>query len=213
MMERKPCRRADQRKPGDVFSRILSRSPAAGWDLRQEHHRVELACGHVGFILRKHTQVIEARCSTCSWRLQAPRPIEVSPWGFAGRPVPETGNAKGWINERNVSARMAFFTASFLRFAVPKWIRKWKEEGRPLEEVRAEAMAGGDLIAEKADLIIRGAKGSGEVFNAIAKGLAALSFHPGGVDLFGLHFETRPEELPPTPARAEAVLAREGAVS
>jgi hypothetical protein len=85
-----------------------------------------------------------------------------------------------------------FWTRLCLEVAVPLWLNRWREQGLTVDQARAEGLAGGDLIAEHSDLIVRGAKGSGEVFNAIAKAMAALSFHPGGVTLFGARFETDP---------------------
>jgi hypothetical protein len=90
---------------------------------------------------------------------------------------------------------LAVWTRVCLEVAVPMWLEKWRSEGLTLEQVREVGLAGGDLIAERSDLIMRKAKGAGDVFNAIAKALAALSFHPGGVTLFGAHFETRPDFL------------------
>lgn len=92
-------------------------------------------------------------------------------------------------------ARKGFWNASLLRVAVQGWLRKWKQEGRSLEEVFAIGVADADVIAEKSDLLVRGAKGAGEVFNAIARAVAVLSMHAGGVDLFGLHFENDPATL------------------
>jgi hypothetical protein len=83
-------------------------------------------------------------------------------------------------------------TRTLLRQAVPGWLRKWREQGLTVDQARAEGLAGADIIPERADLMVRGAKGCGEVFNALAKAVAALSFHPGGVELFGARFVTDP---------------------
>jgi hypothetical protein len=59
-------------------------------------------------------------------------------------------------------------------------------------EVSASAKACGDIIAEKGDVLqFRGKKRgeSAKAFNALARGLAALSFAPGGVTFLGDHYE------------------------
>jgi len=82
-----------------------------------------------------------------------------------------------------------------LSAAVPLWIaeaRRWSESER--EAARRECL---QVIAERGDEILYRStrKGrSAEAFNALAKAVALLAFAPGGVRVFGLHFEARPEE-------------------
>ncbi len=67
----------------------------------------------------------------------------------------------------------------------------------PLAEVLRIAAECGQVVAEKGDVVQfqGGKKGeSAAAFNALAKGIACLSFAPGGVTTFGMHFEnTHPE--------------------
>jgi hypothetical protein len=83
-----------------------------------------------------------------------------------------------------------------LAAAVPLWIEDLKK--RPLREVLARAPELGQLLAEKGDLLLfRGGKRgeAARLFNAAAEGIAALSFVPGGVTAFGMHFEAHHPDL------------------
>lgn len=97
-----------------------------------------------------------------------------------------------WQAERDHNETTRLLLAGMLSLAVPLWIeamRNWSEEER-MEYGRKCA----DIVAEKGDVILyRGKKGeSAAAFNALAEGVAALAFAPGGVSIFGLHFEARP---------------------
>lgn len=77
-----------------------------------------------------------------------------------------------------------------LSCAVPLWILRLKHRTWSYVEQRAHECA--QIVAEKGDVIMFRSKRQGETaaaFNALAEGLACLSFVPGGVKLFGLHFE------------------------
>jgi len=79
-----------------------------------------------------------------------------------------------------------------LQIAVPLWIEKTK--GKPWEYIVERAKECSQVIAEKGDIILFKSKKKGETaeaFNRLAEGIACLSFMPGGVDTFGLHFETK----------------------
>lgn len=80
-----------------------------------------------------------------------------------------------------------------LSAAVPLWIMEY--ERLPIEEILALAPEASQYIAEHGDVIMyRGAR-KGETaraFNELAKGLAILSFAPGGVKFLGMHFEAKP---------------------
>lgn len=82
-----------------------------------------------------------------------------------------------------------------LSAAVPLWIMQLK---RLSEAERLElARLAGQTIAEKGDVLQFGSKKKGaaaEVFNQLAKGIAALSFAPGGVTFLGDHWETKETE-------------------
>ena len=64
------------------------------------------------------------------------------------------------------------------------------------DEIKKIAEDASQMIAEHGDNILFKAKKKGEsakAFNALAKGIAALSFVPGGVKIFGMHFESKLE--------------------
>ena len=78
-----------------------------------------------------------------------------------------------------------------LEIAVPLWIEKLKQQSPEYRLERAKAHV--DTIASKGDIILYRSKKTGETaaaFNALAEAIAVLSFQPGGVTVFGLHFET-----------------------
>jgi hypothetical protein len=80
--------------------------------------------------------------------------------------------------------------ATALSVAVPMWAMELRR--RPLDELLAEAPSLAQIVAEKGDLIQFRGKKRGETaaaFNALARGVAILSFVPGGVIIFGMHFE------------------------
>lgn len=87
--------------------------------------------------------------------------------------------------------------ASSLELAVPLWIVEL--QGHEWEYLRERAEICAQYIAEKGDIILYKSKKKGETaqaFNRLAEGVAILSFAPGGVKLFGCHFEN--ELLPRT---------------
>ncbi len=81
-----------------------------------------------------------------------------------------------------------------LMTAVPMWqmdIRGWSAEKRAERSGICS-----QVIAEKGDIIQFRAKKKGataDAFNRMAEGVALLSFAPGGVRIFGMHFEANPE--------------------
>jgi hypothetical protein len=79
-----------------------------------------------------------------------------------------------------------------LESAVPLWI----EELRPLTaaERQKKARKGVQAICEHGDVLQFGGGKPGQVaeaFNAIARGLAALAYQPGGVTFCGRHWEAK----------------------
>lgn len=81
-----------------------------------------------------------------------------------------------------------------LMTAVPMWqmnIRGWSDERRAERSgICSQA------VAEKGDIILYRSKKKGATagaFNRMAEGVALLSFAPGGVTIFGMHFEANPE--------------------
>ena len=76
-----------------------------------------------------------------------------------------------------------------LSVAVPMWIERMR--GMSFEE--RKALGDAQPILERGDVLMFGSKKRGEVaevFNTLACNIAILSYAPGGVDCFGLHFET-----------------------
>lgn len=75
--------------------------------------------------------------------------------------------------------------------AVPLWILEFRE--LPREEVLGRARGLEEVIAAHGDDLLFGGRRCAEAFNAVAKGIAALSFCPGGVTVFGRHWEADAE--------------------
>jgi hypothetical protein len=76
-----------------------------------------------------------------------------------------------------------------LSVAVPFWIMEIKAAGGP-DLSKTHDLS--HLIAEHGDAILYRVPGkTAAAFNALAEGVALLSFAPGGVSVFGLHFESR----------------------
>lgn len=77
-----------------------------------------------------------------------------------------------------------------LQLAVPMWIQRLRgtDEWQRVALAREDAQA----VAERGDaLMYRSKPGrSGEVFNALARGLAIAAYQPGGVTAFGEHWCT-----------------------
>lgn len=79
---------------------------------------------------------------------------------------------------------------STLQLAVPMWIDRLR--GNPWEAIQERAKVCSQHIAEHGDLILFKGKKKGEsaeAFNRLAEGIACLAFCPGGVKLFGSHWE------------------------
>lgn len=77
-----------------------------------------------------------------------------------------------------------------LQVAVPMWVENLKLQSWAQIQPRLRHCS--QMIAEHGDVILYQSKKKGETaraFNALAEGLAILSFAPGGVTAFGLHFE------------------------
>ena len=93
------------------------------------------------------------------------------------------------MNEfQRLEARVNPLLQSALLAAVPLWV--WEMMEWPEEQVRRTALNSMNMIAEHGDALICREKGrSAEAFNALAKGIASLSFCPGGVTTFGMHFD------------------------
>ena len=87
---------------------------------------------------------------------------------------------------------MSDMLRSTLGVAIPLWVFELKK--LPWSEIEKIAHESAQVIAEKGDLLMFKSKKKGETanaFNALAKGLAALSFCPGGVTFLGDHYENQ----------------------
>lgn len=82
-----------------------------------------------------------------------------------------------------------------LQMAVPLWIMDYKQ--KPWEELTRISTEASEFLGEHGDALMYKQKGTtAKAFNHLAKGLAVLSFAPGGVNFSGLHFEAvHPESL------------------
>lgn len=77
-----------------------------------------------------------------------------------------------------------------LSLAVPMWQDKIVKEAWTTDRVVEETRRCAQIVAEKGDVIQFKVKGeTAKAFNALAEGIALLSFVPGGVRTFGMHFE------------------------
>jgi hypothetical protein len=80
--------------------------------------------------------------------------------------------------------------------AVPLW--QMELQNAPWADIEPTLAEAAKLICEKGDILQFGGGRKGEVaqvFNATARGIAALSFAPGGVNVFGQHWEARHPDL------------------
>jgi len=78
--------------------------------------------------------------------------------------------------------------------AIPLYIKELQARGGPNHEDRQKAQKTSDLLGELGAVLLCGGGKKGEVadlFNRTAHAVALLAFVPGGVDLFGQHFEVR----------------------
>jgi hypothetical protein len=77
-----------------------------------------------------------------------------------------------------------------LSVAVPLWQLEFRELTH--DERSAIAQESLDTLMRCGEAIIHRIEGkTAEAFNALARGIACLSFVPGGVECFGQHFETK----------------------
>lgn len=82
----------------------------------------------------------------------------------------------------------------FLQTAVPLYTIRFKD--LPWEDLKQIMRESEKVLEELGELAVFTMVKKGETakaFNAIAKAIAALSFVPQGIDIFGLHFETKYE--------------------
>jgi len=76
--------------------------------------------------------------------------------------------------------------------AVPIYILRLQAKGGPDDSDMARAQESSAMLAERGDVLLFGGGKKGEtadLFNRTAHAVAVLAFCPGGVDIFGQHFE------------------------
>jgi len=79
-----------------------------------------------------------------------------------------------------------------LQLAVPLWIDQMR--GAPWSHIKARAAECATAVASQGDVIMfrSGKKGqTAEAFNRLAEGIACAAFSPGGIKVFGDHYEAR----------------------
>lgn len=84
--------------------------------------------------------------------------------------------------------------SSMMQLAVPLWIERMRAKGGPDDEDRKKAQETSEILGERGDILLHGGGKPGECadqFNRTAQAVAVLAFVPGGVDIFGSHFEAK----------------------
>lgn len=85
---------------------------------------------------------------------------------------------------------MTDLLAISLSAAVPIWIHDLQQRADLPEYSQQRCPEISQIIAEKGDRLLYRKKGeTAGVFNALAEGIALLAFAPGGVTIFGNHYE------------------------
>jgi hypothetical protein len=83
-----------------------------------------------------------------------------------------------------------------LSFAVPLCIAEWKRQGGPQQSDYEELRGSGGILKmllEKGDILLYGGGKKHEcekIFDKTAQAIAIMSFLPGGIEIFGKHWET-----------------------
>ena len=84
-----------------------------------------------------------------------------------------------------------------LEVAVPLWILRFNSAGGFPADYKQRLERISHVLQENGEAILYKVKGkSAESFNALAEGIALLSFCPGGVECFGRRWETPTEAEP-----------------
>ena len=80
--------------------------------------------------------------------------------------------------------------------AVPLHIIQLQEWGGPSQEDLDSMVELAPLLGEKGDILLFGGGKKGEcadLFNKTAHAIAVMAFCPGGIDIFGQHYEVEKE--------------------
>ena len=78
--------------------------------------------------------------------------------------------------------------------AVPLHIMQLQDKGGPSDEDMKKAQDVSDKLGERGDVLLCGGGKKGEcadLFNGTAHAIAVLAFVPGGIEIFGQHFEAK----------------------
>jgi hypothetical protein len=84
--------------------------------------------------------------------------------------------------------------SDMMQVAVPLWIERMRAKGGPDAEDRKKAQETSGILGERGDILLCGGGKKGEAsdqFNRTAHAVAVLAFCPGGVTIFGSHFEAK----------------------
>ena len=84
--------------------------------------------------------------------------------------------------------------SDMMALAVPLYISKLKAKGGPDAEDYKRATEFSSVLGERGDILLFGGGKKGEcadMFNRTAEAVAILSYSPGGVTVFGSHFEAK----------------------
>ena len=119
---------------------------------------------------------------------------------------PQKESATKLISPADRESATSILLSSTLQLAVPLWIDQLRK--RDWEYVQERAKICSDYVAEHGDVILFRGKKKGEsatAFNHLAEGIACLSFCPGGVKIFGGHWEACLDQ--DIPGRSKVVLS------
>lgn len=83
-----------------------------------------------------------------------------------------------------------------LSAAVPLWIAGLQDRGGPTDKELDELRGFRQELSEHGDRLLFGGKPgeAADMFNRLARSIAILSYCPGGITVFGQHYETITEE-------------------
>ena len=83
---------------------------------------------------------------------------------------------------------------NMLQMAVPLYVARLKEKHGPDASDMAKASEWSEVMGERGDILLCGGGKKGEaaeLFNGLSHAISVLSFMPGGITLFGQHWESK----------------------
>lgn len=95
--------------------------------------------------------------------------------------------------------------------AVPLYIIEFQAQGGPSPDDYQRASAFGDTLGEHGDKLLFGGGEPGQsaqLFNGLAHSIATLAFLPGGVSIFGQHWDAEPKAQPSWQRRQQRKAAK-----